>query len=76
MNELQNKTMEIIEMVDDITGAFMKKFAFEDFMCMEPEDIILMKKCLAVMDSTKELVILQARTLDEINGKLDKLLER
>lgn len=76
MNELQNKTMEIIEEVDDIMSTVMKRYELKDFMCMEPEDIILMKKCLALMDASKELAILQARTLDEINSKLDRLLAK
>ena len=76
MNELQNKTNEIIEEIDDIMDTVMKRFGLGDFMRMEPEDILLMKKCLVIMDQSKELAILQARTLDEINSKLDRLLAK
>ena len=76
MNRLQDKTMEVIEEVNDIMSTVMKRYELKDFMCMEPEDIILLKKCLALMDASKELAIMQAETLDEINGKLDKLLAK
>lgn len=40
------------------------------------EDIILCKKLFDLCDSTTDLLLEQARTMDDVNRKLDRLLEK
>lgn len=44
--------------------------------CMTPENLALMQKSLTLLDESMEYIQQQAQAIDEINRKLDLLLEK
>lgn len=60
----------------------MKKFLMQTMMnegnieCLDAQTLEVLKSCLKFYDLTLELVATQAKTIDEMNSKLDRLLAK
>lgn len=71
---LTEKTNAIIEEVNELTEIFMKQFSTDMFENMEGDEFVAMKKTFKLMDRSMDLALEQAKVMDAINEKLDKLL--
>lgn len=73
---LVDKTKELIDKVDEFMKEGIKQMVdVADLMDMDTEEFEMMKKYKEFMDLSKELLVEQAKTLDDINTKLDLLIE-
>ena len=72
---LADKMNKVVEGIDELKKVFMRQCTIDMLTSMNDEGLIAMKKCLELMDSSMDLAIEEARVMDEINAKLDKLLE-
>ena len=74
---LEAKMNEILELTESIIGDCMKTLVdIDTIKCMDADEFVMYKNCMRLMEATKELAIMQAATLDSINSKIDKLLEK
>ena len=71
---LTDKTNEIIKEANELKEYFIKEIAVDMFDDMETEELAIMKKCFKLMDRSMELAVEQAKVMDGLNDKLDKLL--
>lgn len=72
---LSETTIKFEEEVKELTKEFMKEFA-TDIFDMDERQFDLMKKLFGLLNTSMELVKEQANTIDLINNKLDRLLEK
>ena len=72
---LYETTVKFEEEVTKLTKGFMKEFA-TDIFDMDEKQFDLMKKLFGLLNTSMELVKEQANTIDQINNKLDRLLEK
>lgn len=74
--ELKNTAKEYVEGVNKMTEQFKKKFGELVFDSDVDADVLdLFKSMFGMIDISTRLVVEQANTIQEINEKLDKLLE-
>ena len=77
MSNLETKTREVYDKVDDLMKAYIDAFGgFEVLKEMDEESFKLFKEALKMIDEAKDLEIEKSKTLDEINKKLDLLLSK
>ena len=73
--EMKRITNEIIAEIEEIKEIFLKEMAKGDtFTDMEPEGIIVIQKCLKLIDKSSELMKEYVEVLDSQDYKLDKIL--
>lgn len=74
---LENKAKEMMDQMDAIVKNYTEMLGGMDVIKeMDTKTFELMQNSLKLMDMTKEYQIAQAKQLDEINCKLDKLLSK
>lgn len=71
------KTKKFVEEVNELRS-FIAKETGESMLSQytSVDDVILCKRLLDLCDSTTDLLIEEAKIMDEMNSKLDKLLIR
>ena len=72
---LYETTVKFEEEVKELTKEFMREFA-TDVFDMDEREFECMKKLFGLLNTSMELVKEQANTIDQINNKLDRLLEK
>lgn len=72
---LSETTVKFEEEVKELTKEFMREFA-TDVFDMDEREFECMKKLFGLLNTSMELVKEQANTIDQINNKLDRLLEK
>ena len=72
---LSETTVKFEEEVNELTKEFMREFA-TDVFDMDEREFECMKKLFGLLNTSMELVKEQANTIDQINNKLDRLLEK
>lgn len=72
---LSETTIKFEEEVKELTKEFMREFA-TDIFDMDEKQFDLMKKLFGLLNTSMELAKEQANTIDQINNKLDRLLEK
>lgn len=71
------KTNEILEMMDELMGVFGVELMKADMLTnMDMESFKTMKICMQLYQASKELAREQAVMMDEVNEKLDALLDQ
>lgn len=74
---LENKAKEMMDQMDALVKDYTEMLGGMDVIKeMDTKTFELMKNSLKLMDMTKEYQIAQAKQMDEINMKLDKLLSK
>lgn len=74
---LENKAKEMMETMDNVVNCYVEMLGGLDvIMEMDTKTFELMQNSLKLMDMSKEYQIAQAKQMDEINNKLDKLLNK
>lgn len=74
---LENKAKEMMDQMDTLVKDYTEMLGGMDAIKeMDTKTFELMKNSLKLMDMTKEYQIAQAKQMDEINMKLDKLLSK
>ena len=72
---LSETTIKFEEEVKELTKEFMREFA-TDVFDMDEREFECMKKLFGLLNTSMELVKEEANTIDQINNKLDRLLEK
>ena len=72
---LENKTTELVNEAKELMGFCVKQMDYHDLKNMDQEEFYAMKKCLEFVDSACELMVEEAELMDDLNYKLDKVLE-
>ena len=72
---LSETTIKFEEEVKELTKEFTREFA-TDVFDMDEREFECMKKLFGLLNTSMELVKEQANTIDQINNKLDRLLEK
>lgn len=73
---LREKTENFIEKANELKTSLIKEVSVNVFdLCTDENDSLLYRKMFGLFDDAMELICEQAKTLDDINTKLDRLLE-
>ena len=71
---LENKTSKMVEELKALMDLCVKQIDVSDIKKMDAASLAGIQSCLKLTDSACELAIEQARIIDELNDKLDKVL--
>lgn len=70
-------TLKLNEEINELKEHIFKEFLCSDsVMNMNGEQFEVYKKMFQLMNTSQELMVRQAETINEINEKLDKLLQK
>lgn len=72
---LVERTNKVVENIDKMMEIVERKIDLNSLKCMDSDEFELTKLCLEMIDEAKDLAVEQAKVMDEINQKLDRLLE-
>ena len=72
---LENKTTELVNEAKELMGLCIKQMDYHDLKNMDQEEFYAMKKCLKFVDAACELVIEESKMMDDMDRKLDEVLE-
>lgn len=76
---LERKAKEIVEEMNEVKSAMSKQFlGLIDIDCIDDdsiESLKLLTRCYRIMDSSMEYMVEQANTIDQLNEKLDKVID-
>lgn len=74
---LREKTEKLIAEIDELMNtSIANSFTMSSFMDLDTDDLALIQKFIGFYGSSKELILEQAEQMDEINKKLDKILNK
>lgn len=77
---LENEAIKLMfdwrDLRDGVSNYIKSAFDFEDLLEVDRDQLVLLKKSYDYMDSLLSYEILRAKAIDDINKKLDKLLEK
>lgn len=59
---------------EDISNYMMSELSFESILDADPANLKMLSRSYKVMNFSAELLVEQAKAIDEINEKLDKVL--
>lgn len=72
---LKDTAKEIMNEMDELKDAMLKLVSIDEFLTMEPEVLAMLQKCISLYEKSKNFMIETAAITDEMNHKLDKVLE-
>lgn len=70
------KTMELVDNVNTLMGEYINVIGGMEIMNLNPEEFKLIKSSVELMRLSGEVMLEQAKTIEDINYKLDLLLSR
>lgn len=73
---LKEKVNEIIEEVEVLENYMKEMFNVNDLLEADDSTIKLLRSYINLMNLSKELMMAQAEVTDNMNDKLDKILEK
>ena len=73
---LTKMTEEYVERVRRVEKEFINMIGAKEILDMDENELVMLKKLAMLLDDSCNLVVEQANLLDEINGKLDKLIAK
>lgn len=73
---LTERTERLVEEMKELMTEYYREICAETILEMDSEEFNLVKRAIKLMNSSTELVLEQARILDGIDGKLDRLLNK
>lgn len=72
---LVERTNKLVADIDEMMTIAKRDMDFDSLKDMNGNEFELMKAAYRMIDEAKDLAVEQAKVLDEINQKLDRLLE-
>lgn len=76
---LERKATKIVEEINELKSVMGKQLlGLVDIECIDDEGIEslkLLSRCYKLMDSSMEYMVEQANTIDQLNRKLDKVID-
>lgn len=77
MTKMITVTEKFIEEVNEVKKEFINNvFDYDMLKCMGEKEFILMKRLMGLMDTSIDIMVEQAKSMDSINEKLDLLLRK
>lgn len=70
-----DKTKKLMDMTEELMNDFMKEMGASALMELDGAEFEMMKKCMNLYELSKEVALEQAKQMDDMNKKLDKILE-
>ena len=75
--KLAEKSNEVFEEINEVKKLYIREFIDEDELKnMDHQEFELVQKMLKIIDLSMDLVHEEMKAIDEIDSKLDKLLEK
>ena len=71
---LENKTTKLVTEAKELMDLCVKQIDVDTIKSMDSTSLNAIQKCIKLIDSACELSIEQAKMMDELNDKLDKVL--
>lgn len=69
-------TENFIKEYEELLKDYMKMINFEDLKDVDPSIFGIIQKSFKILNSCKELALVQAQAMDDMNAKLDTLIEQ
>ena len=74
-NSLENMMDEFVKQLNDVTKGLINKMLNNDILKLDDEELVVIKQCLKMSEMLQDIMIESAKSMDNINEKLDTLLE-
>ena len=74
-NSLENMMDEFVKQLNDVTKGLINKMLNNDILKLDDEELVVIKQCLKMSEMFQDVMIESAKSMDNINEKLDTLLE-
>ena len=72
---LENKTNELIDEAKGLMDFCVKQMTACDIKDMDADSFAAIQKCISLVDSACELMVEEAKMMDDMDRKLDEVLE-
>ena len=72
---LENKTVELVNDIKELVNLACKQISIRDLKDMDAETLGAIQSCIKLGESACELAIEQSKMMDDMNSKLDEVLE-
>ena len=72
---LEKKTNELIDEAKGLLDFCVKQMSACDIKDMDADNFAAIQKCISLVDSACELMVEQSRMMDDMDRKLDNVLE-
>ena len=72
---LEKKTNELIDEAKGLMDFCVKQMSACDIKNMDADNFAAIQKCISLVDSACELMVEQSRMIDDMDRKLDNVLE-
>ena len=72
---LENKTNELIDEAKGLMDFCVKQMSACDIKDMDADNFVAIQKCIGLVDSACELMVEEAKMMDDMDRKLDEVLE-
>ena len=72
---LEKKTTELIDEAKGLMDFCVKQMSACDIKDMDADNFAAIQKCISLVDSACELMVEQSRMMDDMDRKLDNVLE-
>ena len=72
---LEKKTNELIDEAKGLMAFCVKQMTACDIKNMDADNFAAIQKCISLVDSACELMVEQSRMMDDMDRKLDNVLE-
>lgn len=68
--------MKMEKKMDEMMRLLTARIRAEDIFSIDSDDFAVLKASLELIDISKKMMVEQAKTIDEMNRKLDVILEK
>ena len=72
---LEKKTTELVNEANELMDFCVKQMSACDIKDMDADNFAAIQKCISLVDSACELMVEEAKMMDDMDRKLDEVLE-
>lgn len=72
---LENKTSKLVDEAKGLMDFCVKQMSACDIKDMDADNFAAIQKCISLVDSACELMVEEAKMMDDMDRKLDNVLE-
>ena len=72
---LENKTIKLVTEANELMNFCVKQLSACDIKDMDADNFVAIQKCIGLVDSACELMVEEAKMMDDMDRKLDEVLE-
>ena len=72
---LENKAIKLVTEANELMNFCVKQLSACDIKDMDADNFVAIQKCIGLVDSACELMVEEAQMMDDMDHKLDEVLD-